>query len=233
MKNIDVNNKDFSPLIEYFEQAFYLFWENDAELIKWNNIEQTMVARIFLYLNKLIEESKDPFFKENKYYVDMEYARNRANNLSDNYTKTLKDEDGNVRFDIIIHSRGQIPYQEDLKINLDNLLHVEVKKDKWNRHNDSIIDNISEMTEVDKQEEVSINSHLSDCIRLSMTTKQPDKHEKIDLKTGLLRNILGYQYGIFLTGLKKNTKPEYRLFRDGKMIGVKSFNKQNIKFNSK
>lgn len=209
-------------LIDYFEESVIQFFEVDKDLIFNDSIERTMVARIFLYLNQIINNRGSEILKEN-YFVDMEYARNVANSQSLSLVKQLDDGSGNVQFDLVVHSRGNLKYNKELCLNLDNLLHIEVKKDQWEDENYEKLNKALRFSDHDKQKAFKKHDQFSDCIRLSMTTKCPSENEIVDERTKLLKNILGYQYGIFLTGLTKKEMPEYRLFRNGKIILSKRY----------
>ncbi|WP_270313325.1 hypothetical protein [Vagococcus fluvialis] len=216
-------------LIDYFEESVIQFFEVDKELIFNDSIERTMVARIFLYLNQVINNRGSEILKEN-YFVDMEYARNVANSQSLSLVKQLDDGSGNVQFDLVVHSRGNLKYNKELCLNLDNLLHIEVKKDQWEDENYEKLNKALRFSDYDKQKAFKKHDQFSDCIRLSMTTKYPSENEIVDERTKLLKNILGYQYGIFLTGLTKEKTPEYRLFRNGKIILSKRYDQHKQAF---
>lgn len=200
--------KSSEILIQYFEEAVIKFLDEDKELLKNDSIERTMVARIFLYLNQIIEENGSEIIKDN-YFVDMEYARNKANRESKSLVKTIDNTGSYSQFDIVVHSRGNLKYDKKYNLNLDNLLHVEVKKDPWN------------------QDDVY---QRSDCDRLSKTTDLTEENHLIDKESGLPIIVSGYQYGIFLTGLDIFSSPEYRLFRGGRIIKVKEYNKITREF---
>lgn len=110
MRNTD---QSIELLKKVFLKANQRFLSHESDSILNNLSERALCARMMLYL--IYELDKTPF---RKYYVDVEYNRNKGK------LKTILDGKENVvpiTCDLIVHSRGQILEQ-------DNLLAIEMKK---------------------------------------------------------------------------------------------------------
>lgn len=102
-----------SELTPLFDEAFTSFLYRERDNILTGVAEQSLCSRLGIELERLCEARG-----LKGYVVDTEYNRN------DGQVKTIIDEQMHVvkiRCDIILHSRGRIPKQ-------DNLLAIEVKR---------------------------------------------------------------------------------------------------------
>ncbi|MGI2295434.1 hypothetical protein [Paenibacillus sp. GXUN7292] len=107
-----------------FEKANKTFLNNEVDLILSGVSERTLCGSLMRYLQEEIKETN-----YSKYHVDVEYNRNKGK------VKTIIDQNIEVipiNCDIIVHSRGEIPEQ-------DNLIAIEMKK-STNRNSEKIKD---------------------------------------------------------------------------------------------
>ena len=107
-----------SELIKLFEKANDNLIKQDYSLFASKVNERTICGALMLHIHDLIKNDS----KYDGYYVDTEYNRNKGRVKT--IVKTIKDADLSViriNCDLIVHSRGEKPLQ-------DNLLAVEMKK---------------------------------------------------------------------------------------------------------
>ncbi|MFL0375440.1 hypothetical protein ACH0BY_16040 [Paenibacillus amylolyticus] len=107
-----------------FENANKVFLNNQVDLILSGVSERTLCGSLMRYLQEEIKKTN-----YSKYHVDVEYNRNRGK------VKTIINQNIEVmpiNCDIIVHSRGEIPEQ-------DNLIAIEMKK-STNRNSEKIKD---------------------------------------------------------------------------------------------
>lgn len=102
-------------LLTLLEKAINECYEKDKYLIDLG-MEQASVARIFYYMQSLIE-NKNEFAHLRKYHVDCEYYKH------DKYKKTTPRHKNGVRPDVILHKR---------EVDNDNLLIIEFKSNSNN-----------------------------------------------------------------------------------------------------
>lgn len=110
--------KTYDQMVRLFECANEQFLETDYDLITSNVNERTLCGALMLHLWDQIKD--DPMF--NDYFTDIEYNRNRG--AIKTVTKTTRgaaQEIIRINCDLILHSRGRHPEQ-------DNLIAVEMKK---------------------------------------------------------------------------------------------------------
>jgi hypothetical protein len=108
--------KTFKEMSKLFELANNNFLTHDSELIDSKVSERTLCGTLMLYIRDLIRDKPEYY----GYFVDVEYNRNKGK------IKTIIDGDYHViviNCDLILHSRGQHPEQ-------DNLIAIEMKKSK-------------------------------------------------------------------------------------------------------
>lgn len=127
MKEI-IDRNNIKNLCKIFEQASDLFLKNQKKLILSGASERSWYTHFSMYLNNKIDEQHI-----NGYYVDTEYNRN------DGKLKTIFDNNSleiiPITCDIIVHSRGENYYQDNLiciemkKSDVSNQLKLEDKKD--------------------------------------------------------------------------------------------------------
>lgn len=151
---------DAGRLSDLFWSAFKQFLGDEAKNIANGTSEQNLCGRLAMLLDG---QRRDTGIQG--YFVDVEYNRNGGE------IKTIIDDQSEVvsiRCDIILHSRGQIPNQ-------DNLIVVEMKR--------------SNHTASEKQK---------DRIRLrAMTKKSYDNVWSYDGKT-LPKHVCGYEVGFYI-----------------------------------
>ncbi|GGG17864.1 hypothetical protein [Paenibacillus aceti] len=107
-----------------FENANKKFLNNEVDLILSGVSERTLCGSLMRYLQEEIKETN-----YSKYHVDVEYNRNNGK------VKTIIDQNIEVipiNCDIIVHSRGEIPEQN-------NIIAIEMKK-STNRNSEKIKD---------------------------------------------------------------------------------------------
>ena len=110
--------KTYDQLKEMFLISNRSFIRDDKELLDSQVSERSLCGALMLHLNRLMLQSKD--FEG--YYTDVEYNRNRGNIKT--IKKTIRDQEEqvvSVTCDLIMHSRGRHPEQ-------DNLIAIEMKK---------------------------------------------------------------------------------------------------------
>lgn len=106
--------KTFREMAYLFEVANDNFLSRDFELIDSKVSERTLCGTLMVYIRDLIRDKTDYY----GYFVDVEYNRNKGK------IKTIIDRNLHViviNCDLILHSRGQHPEQ-------DNLIAIEMKK---------------------------------------------------------------------------------------------------------
>lgn len=102
-------------MIRIFESANNQFILKEDKFIFSEVAERALCGSLMMYLRKEIDKTS-----YSKYYVDVEYNRNKGK------IKTIIDGDMKVvtiNCDLIVHSRGDIPKQ-------DNLIALEMKKSR-------------------------------------------------------------------------------------------------------
>lgn len=110
--------KTYDQLKEMFLISNQCFIRDDKDLLDSQVSERSLCGALMLHLNRLMLRSED--FEE--YYTDVEYNRNRGNIKT--IKKTIRGHEEqivNVTCDLIMHSRGRHPEQ-------DNLIAIEMKK---------------------------------------------------------------------------------------------------------
>ena len=110
--------KTYNQLKEMFLASNQAFIRDDKDLLDSQVSERSLCGALMLHLNRLMLRSED--FEG--YYTDVEYNRNRGNIKS--IKKTIRGQEEqivNVTCDLIMHSRGRHPEQ-------DNLIAIEMKK---------------------------------------------------------------------------------------------------------
>ena len=241
--------QEYKFIIDYFEEAIINFIEEDHQLLDDRNIERTISCKIAEHYSRIIKEKND--LRLNGYYVDSEYARNKANEISPKKVKTLKgwasNGDKNIQVDLVFHSRGNKGYDEQLKLNFDNLLFCEFKTDmllipsNWYTYiKQGDIEKSKEEINTLKpnSKKSNLRKQFQDCLRLILMTEQPIKFfesNKASEET-VPEECYGYFYGIFMTGLtcKSSNKGyypiQYVLFEDGKATCIRKLNAITHKF---
>lgn len=107
---LDRDGKEAQPvldLMKIFESAFDVFLEQERKNIIKNISERNLCGRLMIYLDKAREEQR-----LYDYYTDTEYNRNLGE------VKRIGDKP--ITCDLILHSRGELPR--------DNLIAIEMKK---------------------------------------------------------------------------------------------------------
>lgn len=169
----------FGRLMQIFIDCSNLFVTNEKELILSGVSERCLCGSFMLILRRALDSSE---FRN--YFSDIEYNRN-FNGL----TKTIIDNNTEVVMitcDLIIHSRGLIPAQ-------DNLIAVEMKRDNH--------------LETEKEK---------DRIRLrALTSSTNDTMMYLGNGVELPRHVCGYLVGVFyeISILNRHVNIEY--YRDG------------------
>lgn len=110
--------KTYKDMISLFEQANKDFLAANQDLLATQVSERTLCGALMLHIYKII--SKSNLF--NGYFVDVEYNRNKG--ALKTICKTIRGMDTKIiriTCDLILHSRGQNPEQ-------DNLIAIEMKK---------------------------------------------------------------------------------------------------------
>ena len=110
--------KSYDQLKEMFLLSNQAFIRDDKDLLDSKVSERSLCGALMLHLNRLMMQVEG--FEG--YYTDVEYNRNRGNIKT--IKKTIKGFDEqiiNVTCDLIMHSRGKYPEQ-------DNLIAIEMKK---------------------------------------------------------------------------------------------------------
>ena len=116
MRKIDVES-----LKKIFEKANKNFFRNNRLLVEAEVSERTLCGALMIEINDIIRYLED--FKG--YFVDIEYNRNRGNDIYPHkkMCKSLEGEVSAITCDLVVHSRGQ-------NIKNDNLIELEMKKSK-------------------------------------------------------------------------------------------------------
>ncbi len=110
--------KTFKKMVNVFEKANAKFLERDKGLFANHVSERTLCGALMLCLHEMLLADEE--FAG--YYVDVEYNRNKGEikticrTIDDGSTQILS-----INCDLIVHSRGEIPRQ-------DNLIAIEMKK---------------------------------------------------------------------------------------------------------
>lgn len=110
--------KDFENLKKIFEQANEQLLNLDIDLFESQVSEQTICGALAIRLHDILKDTQ-----YSKYYVDIEYNRNRGGK----FKKMSKSIQGpgekiiRIKADLIVHSRGEC-------VERDNLLALEMKK---------------------------------------------------------------------------------------------------------
>lgn len=157
-----------------FEEANDNFLKNNHLLLKTRVSERTLCGALMIELYEKLKKTK---YWE--YFVDVEYNRNHGGKL-----KTIKRDDYQIvkiNCDLIVHSRGQNAYR-------DNLIAIEMKK--------------SSVKEKYKD---------SDRCRLECLTKRPDQDVWSYGGEALPEHVCGYGLGVYyeVNYGKKNILVEY------------------------
>lgn len=108
----------FNKLVKIFECANRNLLLEDKELFDSEISERTLCGALMIHLVNALKETD-----YSSYNVDVEYNRNKNGKLK-TITKTIEGPDEKiirVNCDLIVHSRGKIPNQ-------DNLIAIEMKK---------------------------------------------------------------------------------------------------------
>lgn len=110
--------KTYTELVNLFEKANKDFLSAEQSLFFNRVSERTLCGAFMLHLHALI--SLDISFS--KYYTDVEYNRNKGSIKTIKKTvKSQKEDIIPINCDLILHSRGECPEQ-------DNLIALEMKK---------------------------------------------------------------------------------------------------------
>lgn len=110
--------QNYGQMVALFEKANTSFLTHESDLIRSGVNERTLCGALMLHLHDLVKEDSSL----NGYYTDVEYNRNKNRTI-----KTVLEERNKVEVivrincDLILHSRGQHPGQ-------DNLIAIEMKK---------------------------------------------------------------------------------------------------------
>lgn len=107
-----------NDMIEIFENANEAMFLNDMDLFLMQVSERTICGALMLQLYKSINSTQ-----YSRYYVDVEYNRNKGAKLK-TYLKTIAGSEAvpiPIQCDLIVHSRGHC-------IEQDNLIAIEMKK---------------------------------------------------------------------------------------------------------
>jgi hypothetical protein len=105
----------FNKLMEIFESCSEEFLEKEKDLIISGVSERCLCGAFMLLLRYSLDKSEF-----SNYHTDIEYNRNfdgQIKTIIDNQSRVI-----NITCDLIIHSRGEIPKQ-------DNLIAIEMKRD--------------------------------------------------------------------------------------------------------
>jgi len=151
----------FENLMSIFIRTSEFFLQNETDLILSGVSERCLCGSFMLILRQELNMSDF-----SNYYSDIEYNRN-----FDGQIKTIIDDNmevTNITCDLIIHSRGRMPHQ-------DNLIALEMKRDN---HSES--------------------EKNKDRIRLKALTKSTNDSltYSADGRT-LPRHVCGYVFGVF------------------------------------
>ena len=110
--------KDFENLKKIFEQANEQLLNLDIDLFESQVSEQTICGALAIRLHDILKDTQ-----YSKYYVDIEYNRNRGGKFK-KMSKSIQgpgEEIIRIKADLIVHSRGEC-------VERDNLLALEMKK---------------------------------------------------------------------------------------------------------
>ena len=123
--------KTYKQLKEIFLISNKKFIREDRYLLDSRVSERSLCGALMLHLNRLMLQTEG----FDGYYTDVEYNRNRGNIKT--VKKTVKGPEEqiiNVTCDLIMHSRGEHPEQ-------DNLIAIEMKKSNRSQAEKSQIKN--------------------------------------------------------------------------------------------
>lgn len=106
-------------LIRIFEEANQNFLEKNQLLFEAEVSERTLCGALMIEIHDIIRSREE----YQGYFVDVEYNRNRGNQVESHkkMCKKLNGENAVISCDLILHSRGQ-------NIEEDNLIELEMKK---------------------------------------------------------------------------------------------------------
>lgn len=175
------NETMFRSLMQIFIDSSEQFVNTESELILSGVSERCLCGSFMLILNQVIEKTE---FSD--YYTDIEYNRN-----FDGQIKTIIDSDMeiiNITCDLIVHSRGKIPEN-------DNLIAIEMKRDN---HPES--------------------EKNKDRIRLKALTKSKNDSMtySADGRT-LPQHVCGYKVGVFYEISLEERKIRIEYYRNGEV----------------
>ena len=111
--------KTYSEMVALFENANTRLLKEDSDLFSSQVSERTLCGALMLHLNDCVSANEELA----GYHVDVEYNRNKGGQLKTIY-KTIRGPESQIikiNCDLILHSRGEIPKQ-------DNLIALEMKK---------------------------------------------------------------------------------------------------------
>lgn len=117
--------KTYNEMVALFEKSNARFLERDKSLLAVKVSERTLCGALMLQINNLLRSNR----KYIRYYADVEYNRNAG--AIKTICKTIKGpqvETIRINCDLIVHSRGEIPEQ-------DNLIAIEMKKSTVSKKN--------------------------------------------------------------------------------------------------
>lgn len=151
-------------LEKLFEQANKRFLEKNQMLFEMQVSERTLCGALMIEMHEALRNTKYL-----DYYVDVEYNRNVGGKLK-TFKKTTKGPDEQIvtiNCDLIVHSRGQNRYR-------DNLIALEMKKSTARKCNKE-----------------------SDRVRLECLTKNPDQDVWSYGGAVFPEHVCGYGLGIY------------------------------------
>lgn len=171
----------FGRLMQIFIDCSETFVTSERDLILSGVSERCLCGSFMLIFRRLLDNCEF-----NSYYSDIEYNRN-----FDGQIKTIIDHDlqvTNITCDLIIHSRGTIPEQ-------DNLIAIEMKRDNH--------------PEDEKNK---------DRIRLRALTKDKNDTMTFSLDgRALPRHVCGYVVGVFYEISIANRMINVEYYRNGEL----------------
>ncbi len=182
---------NYEMLENIFNEANKSFLRKEKRLIEKDVSERSWCSRLAIYLEHEIEK----YGIQEEYYVDTEYNRNGYKPKT-TYDMEKKKEQ-KIVCDLIIHSRGENKYQ-------DNLLCIEMKK--------------SNRSEISKEK---------DKVRLKLLTKKSfDGEWTPDGKT-LPEHVCGYLLGIYYEVSVDNGTIYLEFYKNGESYKVENIALEN------
>lgn len=171
----------FNSLLSLFIRSSETFLQNETQLILSGVSERCLCGSFMLLLRQELNESEF-----SNYHSDIEYNRN-----FDGQIKTIINEDWevtNITCDLIVHSRGLIPQQ-------DNLIAIEMKKDS--------------------RQEAKKNK---DRIRLKALTKPTNDSSTSSVDGRILpQHVCGYVLGVFYEISIAHRRVNIEYYRNGEL----------------